>query len=328
MDLRRCGAVGVTPPRLTVSMVRIDAAIAERAREQLSLITYEQLNALGCTRQMRRTRVRNGVLVPAGHQVLRVAAAPCTWEQMALAAQLDVGAPGAVSHMTAARLWGFDGIRPGAIELVVPFAHHPRPARGRVHRVADLATDDVRMRHPFNLTSPERTLVDIAGRCTPLHLETILDLAARDGLLSIDTVGTALDRLRHPGRPGVRRLDAVLGRPTLRQRADSWLERQLLALMAAAGLPPPRTQVELERSDGQVARVDAFYDDARLVIEVDGHRTHSTRRQRQADAEREAALVARGWRVIRFTYEDVTERPAYVAATIATHLRQLLIARP
>jgi very-short-patch-repair endonuclease len=57
-----------------------------------------------------------------------------------------------------------------------------------------------------------------------------------------------------------------------------------------------------------------------LIIEVDGHATHSTRRQRQHDAEREAALLASGWRVIRFTYEDVTERPAYVTATIRQHL--------
>jgi len=328
MTLPASRVVSVTPLRLTLRMVRLDAAIAERARQQLSLITYQQLDEIGCTRAMRRTRVRNGVLVPAGHRVLRVAGAPCTWEQATLAAQLDVGPHGALSDMTAARLWGFSAVRSGAIELLVPVPHHPRPARGRVHRVDDLAADDLRERPPFRLTSPERTLVDIAGRCTPPHLEAILDQAARDGLLSIESVAASLDRLRHPGRAGVRRLDAVLARPSVRQRADSWLERRLLDLIDAAGLPRPRTQVELERSDGLVARVDAFYDDARLVIEVDGHRTHSTRRQRQADAEREAALVAQGWRVIRFTYEDVTERPDYVAHTISAHRRQLLNARP
>jgi very-short-patch-repair endonuclease len=185
-----------------------------------------------------------------------------------------------------------------------------------VHRVSDLAPIDLRQRPPFQLTSPERTLVDIAGRLRERQLEAILDEAARDGLLSVDSVTGALARLRRSGRAGVARLDRVLGHPTVRLRADSWLERQLLKLIEAAGLPLPRTQVVLERCDEGVARVDALFDDAKLIIEVDGHHTHSTRRQRQADAQREAALLARGWRVVRFTYEDVTERPAYVVHTI------------
>lgn len=69
-----------------------------------------------------------------------------------------------------------------------------------------------------------------------------------------------------------------------------------------------------------MARVDAVYDEARLVVELDGHATHTTRRQRQADAERDARLMAEGWRVVRFTYEDVTERPGYVADTIRSLL--------
>jgi very-short-patch-repair endonuclease len=75
------------------------------------------------------------------------------------------------------------------------------------------------------------------------------------------------------------------------------------------------------RHSGGRARVDLLYDESRLVIEADGHATHATRRQRQADAERAARLTAAGWRVARFTYEDVVERPAYVADTIRTLLQ-------
>jgi very-short-patch-repair endonuclease len=239
---------------------------------------------------------------------------PVSWEQTVLAASLDAGPHGCASHMTAAALWGFAGVRPGAIELSVPAARRPRPTRGRVHRVADLEEVDLARRGHFALTTAERTLVDIAARATTEQLGSMVDQAARDGLLTAASVSATLDRLR--GRVGVPRLEAALGLPTARQQTDSWLERQLLRVLAGAGLPTPRTQVVLDKRGGGVARVDACYDTERLVIEVDGHRTHSTRRQRQADAEREAHLVAQGWRVVRFTYEDVTGRADYVVATV------------
>jgi very-short-patch-repair endonuclease len=71
---------------------------------------------------------------------------------------------------------------------------------------------------------------------------------------------------------------------------------------------------------GRRYRLDGRYDEQRLVVEIDGHATHATRRQRQADAERDMRLQAQGLRVIRFTYEDVVERPAHVVATIAQFL--------
>jgi very-short-patch-repair endonuclease len=69
-----------------------------------------------------------------------------------------------------------------------------------------------------------------------------------------------------------------------------------------------------------IARVDLFWDDARLVVELDGHRTHSTRRDRQRGAERACRLGLAGWRVVTFTYEDVVERPDHVADMIRRHL--------
>lgn len=87
-----------------------------------------------------------------------------------------------------------------------------------------------------------------------------------------------------------------------------------------AGLPVPRCQVKVRKAGGGIARVDLAWDEARLVVELDGHGTHATRRQRQADAERAARLGLAGWRVVRFTYEDVTERPGYVVDVIRQHL--------
>ena len=64
-----------------------------------------------------------------------------------------------------------------------------------------------------------------------------------------------------------------------------------------------------------LARVDAYFPGG-LVVEVSGHGTHSTRRQRQIDAQRHTELTLRGLRVITFTYEDIRDRPAWVIARL------------
>ena len=60
----------------------------------------------------------------------------------------------------------------------------------------------------------------------------------------------------------------------------------------------------------------------RLVVEVDGYGTHSPRLAREDDYARDSALVAAGWRVLRFTYAEVLREPELVAARIAAVLAQ------
>jgi len=114
----------------------------------------------------------------------------------------------------------------------------------------------------------------------------------------------------------VRRLDAVLRGRHPGQTPESVLERLFLRLVRAHGLPSPDLQVIRLLEDGGRVRVDAQYTEARVVVEIDGHAHHASRRQRQRDAERDAALALEGWVVLRFTYDDVVERPTYVARTI------------
>ena len=59
--------------------------------------------------------------------------------------------------------------------------------------------------------------------------------------------------------------------------------------------------------------VDFLWRDASLIVEVDGHSTHETRRAFQADRDRDGQLTVAGYRVVRFTWWDVTRRPAVVA---------------
>lgn len=63
------------------------------------------------------------------------------------------------------------------------------------------------------------------------------------------------------------------------------------------------------------------FDDARLIVEIDGFAFHSAGADFQRDRTRQNALVAAGWTVLRFTWADLTERPDHVVAVIRHALR-------
>lgn len=119
-----------------------------------------------------------------------------------------------------------------------------------------------------------------------------------------------LATLRGSGRHGVVMVDRLL----LDSGGESPLERKFLELMRSSRLPRPTTQHRIRRSDGRIARVDFIYGDVMLVVEVTGRTGHSSPRERQLDAQRRNELVDLGDRVCEYTWEDLRDRPDYVAA--------------
>jgi very-short-patch-repair endonuclease len=297
-------------------MARINhVAIAERAAPQLGLITSSQLAELGASPRQIVSLRESGLLRRVHRGVYALSGSPASSHQRLLAATLHAGDGAVASHLAAAWVWGFDGIVPTCIELSVPGDRRPRTDRAVVHRMSNLLSVDVTMRGPQPVTTPARTILDIAGLVPEHTLEEALDGARRRGQLHVPFLAWRLAELRGPGCRGVTALDALLERDRTSSRAESWLESAFLRLIRDAWLPPPRVQV-VKRDGRHQMRLDAYYDDQLLVAEVGGHATHSTRRQRQRDAERRARLVAAGLRVVDFTAEDVRERPRYVAATL------------
>ncbi|HET6950146.1 MAG TPA: DUF559 domain-containing protein [Acidimicrobiales bacterium] len=299
----------------------LDRAVAEQALRTLGLLTIGQLDAMGMKWERRRRQVQRGILVPVHPRVFRHAAHPRSWEQTVLAGVLAAGQDAVASHMTASALWRFDGVMPprvaGAVELSLPRSRQIRPLDGVVvHRVGDLGPVDVDRRRLIPCTTPARTLIDIAPYLPAVRLEAILDHAARRGLVWRPHLRWRIDELRRRGRRGVAQMERLLDRTDGRDRAESWLETEGLRLIARAGLPAPRCQVTLRPRGRGIARVDLLWDEARLVVELSGHGTHATRRQRQADAERAARIATTGRRMLTFTYEDVVERPHHVVATV------------
>src|SRR5215207_8922338 len=136
----------------------MDAAIARIAARQHSLVTRAQAIAAGASDHAIQHRLATGRWVLVARGVYRIAGAPVTWTQRALAACLIAGDGAVVSHRSAAVLWGVSGFRPGPLDVTVPPGRSGRNALARVHR-SDV--DGVR-REGVTVTRPSRTLLDLS----------------------------------------------------------------------------------------------------------------------------------------------------------------------
>lgn len=101
-------------------------------------------------------------------------------------------------------------------------------------------------------------------------------------------------------------------------------EEALLPLVARAGLPTPEAQVEIRAPDGSfIGRVDWLVRDLRFVLECDSFEWHGAWLRRKRDLRRDRRLLAAGYHVARFSWEDVTDLADQVVADLRASAEQL-----
>jgi hypothetical protein len=224
-----------------------------------------------------------------------------------MAAVLSCGPGAALSHASAAELWGILGPAEG-IEVSVPRLSHPARPGVRIHRRQSLLEADITVHEGIPVTTPVRTLIDQATRLRPRALARMVDEADRLDLVDPQALHEALGR--YPGQHGVGRLRDLLGERTF-LLTDSELERRFLPLAARAGLSPPLTR---QRLNG--FRVDFYWPDLRLVVETDGLRYHRTLTQQARDRVRDQTHTAAGLTPLRFTHGQIRYEPRRVEAVL------------
>lgn len=221
----------------------------------------------------------------------------------------------ALSHRSAGALWGL--CAPGReIEITVRRQSPVRRRGIRVYRRAALPESDLTIRDDISVTTPYRTLMDLARRFADEPLERAVNEADRRDLIDLDRLREKLEERRSsPGAPNLRRL---LDRRTFRL-TDSKLERLFLPIADRAGMPVPLTR---QLVNGY--RVDFFWPKLGLVVETDGLRYHRTPERQSRDARRDQVHATAGLTPLRFTHEQIRYRPAEVVATlraVAANLR-------
>jgi hypothetical protein len=233
----------------------------------------------------------------------------------------DVGPLCWVADRSAAALHQFDGydLEPPFHLVTLRSRRTTRPGHV-LHTTTVLPLIDRTVVAGVPVTSPTRTIIDLATHLDAAALTIAVDSALRDGLTSDDFLHRRLVALRSKGRYGIPKLLAVVAGAEIARGGHSWLEREFLRLMAQAQLPAPLTQQVLARRGTRLVRVDCRFADTPVVVELLGYRFHRSPQQMRVDAERANQLLLAGFLPFQFTYLQVVEEPAMVVATVAAAL--------
>jgi predicted transcriptional regulator of viral defense system len=288
------------------------------AQRQHGVFTRRQAIQIGFTPGEVDGRVKRLEWVSVDRGVYRSAETGESWHQRVEAACL--AGPAVASHRAAAALWQLAGFAPELVE-VTAVRHRRRTTPGVVwHESVRLDEQTTTIIDGIPVTDATRTLLDLGAVVDLSELLGAIDDAVRRRLVSLDSLGHELARWdpRRRGSARVRRAVAArVGQPA----PASVLETEFCALVEAFGLPRPCRQWRIRDDDGRVlARVDFAFPAARVVIEIDGLRFHGGPDDWQDDLKRQNAVMARGYRVLRFTAEDLRRRPDQVNATIRAAL--------
>jgi very-short-patch-repair endonuclease len=245
-----------------------------------------------------------------------MAGAPRTWRQLLLAHVLSAGDGAAAAGESAAALWRLPGFPRGPIVVRNPYGDSRRRLdRGRVQS-CHLPPDHLSVVEFITVTNVPRTVFDLMALVNPGRAERALDNALAMGLTDVAALEAMLEELGKRGRPGT-----ALMRLLLAERGEGYvateseLERLFVGACRRHGVPEPRRQVTLI-----AGRVD-FLLSPRLIIELDGRRNHTALLDREADARRDAKLVAQGMRVMRVTYRRLKLDEADVMGDVKAALR-------
>ena len=288
-----------------------DLAIAALASAQHGVVARSQLLTLGLSADRINHRLMTGRLQALHRGVYAVGHRVLTVEGRWMAAVLAGGDDAVLSHGSAAAAWDLRPVGTGAIHLTVPGdAGRRRRAGIRVHRCGTLEASDTTTHHEIPITAPARTLIDLAATLKGRPLEQALDRAEQ--LRLVDFADLAARVEARPGRPGSPALQAMLSRYSAGSTfTRSELEERFLALCDDHGLPRPETNTRIEGIE-----CDFAWWDARLVVEVDGYAYHRSPSAFEDDRERDVTLSLAGWQVLRFTWAQLTRRPAWVARAV------------
>lgn len=292
-----------------------DARVAGLAAERDGVLSIGQLRACGLDRNAVALRVRDGRLHRLHRGVYAVGHPGVTLRARFRAAVLACGDAAALSHFSAAALWRFLGWEERRLEVTVT-AGGARSVDGvRVHRSRALDERDVWRRHGMRVTSPARTLLDLAAVLSAPALRRAVRRAQAERVVSIRQILELLDRCN--GHRGAGRLRAAVAGGPAPTRSE--LEDLLLDLLDEAGIERPEINAALRLAGVRIVP-DFLWRERRLAIEADGAAWHDHKLVREHDADKQALLEAAGYRVLRITWDQTIRRPGQTLARIGAAL--------
>jgi very-short-patch-repair endonuclease len=289
----------------------IELMLRELGAAQQGVVGRAQLRARGFAVHVIARLVRTGRLIVLHRGVYQVGPLPAARAQERAAT--IASREGCISHRSAAGLHQLHATLVDTVEVTLPRRRRRRIEGVRIHRARDLLPDEVTTIDGIPVTTPARTLLDISAESPEREVEQALANAFRLKLVTRGEVLAIIERHpTHRGAPGLRGLLAAESDPAFTR---SQAEEKLLAVIRRARLPAPELNVRVLGHE-----VDVLWRTARVIAEVDGFTYHGSARSFTLDRRRDAELTAAGYRVLRFTWADVTEQWAVTVVRLAQAL--------
>jgi very-short-patch-repair endonuclease len=289
---------------------QIDITLARIAARQHGLLRLIQLLAAGLSRQTISRRVRDGRLHHVYRGVYALGHRGLSRHGLWLAGAHAAGEGAGLSHLCSTALWGLRELRTDFVDVVAPTR---RRIKGpiRVHVSRSLVPSDIVVRKGIPVTTVARTCVDLTDVLTPHQLANVMHEAAYRKCLNLAQLGEAMARGK--GRPNLRRLEKALALNAMGSAGTkSPHEDAFLSLVQFADISEPRVNMHVLGEE-----VDCHWPERKLVVEVDG-RGHDRRRTKRDDARRDRLFREAGWKVLRFSGDDIAQRPQEVIARLGS----------
>jgi very-short-patch-repair endonuclease len=290
---------------------RPDLRVAQAAAGQWGVLSLAELQACGLSRDAVSDRALSGRLHKVHRGVYAVGHTNLPLEGQFLAAVKACGPGAMLSHVSAAALWGFIAWDHRYPEVTVTGEWARRHPGLRIHRTTTLHRDDTARHRGIPITSPARTLLDLAARLDHRPLRSATRRAQSLHRVNIRQLVAIL--ARHWRRPGSAKLAGIVVTGPAPTRSE--LEDAVLDLILRGGLAHPRVNEALWQSGRRVVP-DFRWPEQHLVVEADGAAWHDNQLAREDDAERQALLEAHGERVLRVTWDQAIARPGQTLARI------------
>jgi len=292
--------------------------IAALAVAQHGRVSRSQLIELGLERWEISYRLQLGRLHPIHRGVYAVGHRVVSKEARWMAAVMAIGAGAALSHGSAAGLWGL--LHPANARIDVTAPRKVRAPPGVTAHRSTLPTDEITVERDIPVTTVPRTLLDLATVLTPRQVERAIEQAEVRRLHDPLSLSDLVER--YPGRRGTGVVKAILEEGRLGATITrSELEERFLAFLETQSLPSPELNVPIELR-GSWIEADCVWRRQRVIVELDGHASHATAGAFERDRARDRTLQAAGWRPVRVTWRHLHREREQLAADLREMLKE------
>jgi hypothetical protein len=234
------------------------------------------------------------------HRVYAVLGAPPSEFRPLKAAELAGWPNMAASHFGAGWLHRSPHLVMGRVELTSFGSTHRRLKGVQIHQSEFLVASDLQTVRNTLVTTPARTLFDLAAGLNPYLLAKVFQDFDRRGLLDLSEMVEMDARLGGRGRAGTRLMRRLIERAVEILPGDSDLEVRIMEQLIALGVTPPVQQFQVIVG-GRVYIIDLAWPWVKVGLEVDGFESRATREALEHDTERTNALQAAGWEIYHAT---------------------------